>query len=185
MNDENEKWNDENLKLELDFCFLFSFSFYRLPELITNYETSHRMDTIYWPFERSQWAGVCLGGSWWWKGSSDFNKQINELNQLKGLIDCWEIKSMSETTEAHMTHLNMKMNRINSEKKIATLSIVRSMTNNCRRRFGMNRTSFRILSNRNVRNTDSPEFPLDPSPPTNDWHNSTALEQKKVVCRGR
>ena len=59
----------------------------------------------------------------------------------------------------------MKMNKIRSEKKIATLSIVLSMTNNWRRRFGMNRTNFRIRSNRNVLSTDNPEL-LDPSPPT-------------------
>lgn len=76
-------------------------------------------------------------------------------------------------------HLNMKMNRISNEKKIATLSIVLSMTNNWRRRFGMKRTNLRIRNNRNVRSTDKPEFPLAPSPPTNAWHNSTALKRKK------
>jgi hypothetical protein len=76
----------------------------------------------------------------------------------------------------------MKMNRISSEKNIATLSIVRSMTNNCRRRFGMKRTNLRIRNNRNVLSTDKPELPL-PSPPTQAWHNSTALkrDEKKNV----
>lgn len=78
---------------------------------------------------------------------------------------------------AHTTHLNMKMNRIRSEKNIATLSIVRSITNNCRRRFGMKRTNLRIRNSRKVLRTDSPEL-LDPSPPMNDWHNSTALKSK-------
>lgn len=45
------------------------------------------------------------------------------------------------------------------EKNTATLSIVRSITNNCRLKFGMNRTSFKILSKRNVRKTLKPEFP--------------------------
>ncbi|CRK92627.1 CLUMA_CG006184, isoform A [Clunio marinus] len=68
------------------------------------------------------------------------------------------------------------MNKINNEKNIATLSIVRNMTNNCLRRLGMNRTNLRILSNRNVLKTDKPELPLAPSPPINAWHNSTALK---------
>lgn len=77
-------------------------------------------------------------------------------------------RSAEGTAQAHATHLNMKMNRMSSEKKIATLSIVRSMTKSCRRRFGMNRTSLRIRSSRKVLSTDSPEFPLAPSPPMND-----------------
>lgn len=51
------------------------------------------------------------------------------------------------------------MNRTSNEKKTATLSMVRSMTNSCRRKFGINRTSFNMRKSRNVRNTDSPEFP--------------------------
>lgn len=50
------------------------------------------------------------------------------------------------------------MNKINNEKKTATLSIVRNITNNCLLRFGIKRTSFNILSNLNVRNTLKPEL---------------------------
>lgn len=46
------------------------------------------------------------------------------------------------------------------EKNTATLSMVRSITNSCRRRFGRKRTSLRILSSRKVLNTLSPELPL-------------------------
>lgn len=67
----------------------------------------------------------------------------------------------------------MKINKINNEKKIATLSIVRSITNSWRLKFGINRTSFRIRNRRNVRSTDSPE--LAAPPPKNSWHNSTTL----------
>lgn len=42
---------------------------------------------------------------------------------------------------------------------MATLSIVRSITNSWRRRFGINRTNFRIRNKRNVRNTLNPELP--------------------------
>ena len=74
------------------------------------------------------------------------------------------------------THLNIKMKRINNEKNIATLSIVRNMTKSCRRRFGINRTNLSIRSRRNVLNTDSPEFPEFEAPSlTKAWHNSTAL----------
>ena len=45
---------------------------------------------------------------------------------------------------------NMKMNNMRRPKKTATLSIVRSITISCRRRFGRKRTSLRILSSRNV-----------------------------------
>lgn len=50
------------------------------------------------------------------------------------------------------------MNKTKSEKNTATLSIVLSMTNNCRLKFGMNRTSFSIRSNLNVRSTLNPEL---------------------------
>jgi hypothetical protein len=50
------------------------------------------------------------------------------------------------------------MNNINKEKNTATLSIVLNMTKSCRRRFGMKRTNFRILNNRNVRSTLKPEL---------------------------
>lgn len=79
----------------------------------------------------------------------------------------------------HRTYLNMKMNKIRSEKNIATLSIVRSITNSCRRRFGMKRTSLRIRSSLKVLKTDNPELPLDPSPPMQAWHNSTALKRSE------
>lgn len=48
---------------------------------------------------------------------------------------------------------------MSNEKNIATLSIVRNMTNNCRRRFGINLTNFKIRNSRNVRNTLNPELP--------------------------
>lgn len=97
----------------------------------------------------------------------------------------WPLKSIKpieikeKSFMAAETYLKMKMKRIKREKKIATLSMVRSMTKSCRRRFGMNRTSLRIRSKRKVRKTDSPELPLAPSPPTNAWHNSTALKRKE------
>lgn len=53
----------------------------------------------------------------------------------------------------------MKINSMSSEKKIATLSIVRSITNNCLRKFGIKRTNFNILSRRKVRKTERPESP--------------------------
>lgn len=58
------------------------------------------------------------------------------------------------------------MNKINSEKNTATLSIVLNMTNNCLLKFGMKRTSFNIRNNRKVRRTDRPELPAL-SPPRN------------------
>ena len=65
------------------------------------------------------------------------------------------------------------------EKNTATLSIVRSITNNCRRRFGRKRTNFRILSNRNVLNTLSPELP--PLSSTNAWQISTTLDVQQKI----
>ena len=44
----------------------------------------------------------------------------------------------------------MKMNNMRRPKKTATLSIVRSITISCRRRFGRKRTSLRILNSRKV-----------------------------------
>lgn len=128
------------------------------------------------------YAGRCLDcRTWKWYNwfvfcgdlqKSKSNSNIFSLSSGKK-IDKYHIKNKTP----HVTHLNMKMNNIRSEKNIATLSIVLSMTNNWRRRFGINRTSLRIRSNRNVRSTDNPELPLDPpSPPTQTWHNSTALE---------
>ena len=61
------------------------------------------------------------------------------------------------------TYLKMKINKISNEKNMATLSIVRSMTNNCRLKFGMNRTNFNMRSNRTVLSTDKPEFVAAPS----------------------
>jgi len=66
------------------------------------------------------------------------------------------------------------MNSTKREKNTATLSMVRSITKSCRRRFGRNRTSFRILSSRKVRNTLRPELP--PRSSTNAWQSSTTLE---------
>lgn len=68
----------------------------------------------------------------------------------------------------------MKIKRIRSEKKIATLSMVRSMTKSCLRKFGMKRTSFRILNSLKVRKTERPESPW--LAPVYFWHNSIALE---------
>lgn len=73
----------------------------------------------------------------------------------------------------------MNMNKIRSEKKIATLSIVLNITNSCLRKFGMNRTNLRILKSRKVRSTLNPELLCWPSPATlpNDWQSSTALQR--------
>lgn len=78
-----------------------------------------------------------------------------------------------------MSYLNIKINNINKEKKTATLSMVRSITNNCRLRFGMNRTSFNILKSLKVLNTLKPEPPVlsPPSPCRNVWHNSIILKK--------
>lgn len=81
------------------------------------------------------------------------------------------------------TYLKMKINKISNEKNMATLSIVRSMTNNCRLKFGMNRTNFNIRSNRNVLKTDKPEFVAAPSR-MNAWHSSTALLHKSAHIGG-
>lgn len=62
---------------------------------------------------------------------------------------------------------------MSNEKNIATLSIVRNMTNSCLRKFGMNRTSFRIRNSRNVRKTLNPELPS--LTPKNCWPNSNTL----------
>lgn len=72
-----------------------------------------------------------------------------------------------------LTYLNININRISNEKNIATLSIVRNMTNSCRRKFGINRTSFRIRNRRNVRKTLNPELPS--LMPKNCWPNSNTL----------
>lgn len=50
---------------------------------------------------------------------------------------------------------NMKMKSMRRPKKTATLSIVRSITISCRRRFGRKRTSLRILNSRKVLNERS------------------------------
>lgn len=59
----------------------------------------------------------------------------------------------------------MKMKRRSKAKKTATLSMVRNMTINWRRKLGMKRTSFKMRKRRNVRKTDRPELP--PSSPSN------------------
>lgn len=51
------------------------------------------------------------------------------------------------------------MKSTNREKNTATLSIVRSITNSCLLKLGINRTSFNIRNSRNVRSTDRPELP--------------------------
>lgn len=70
----------------------------------------------------------------------------------------WETGKVHIKYGKRLTYLNIKMNKISNEKNMATLSIVRSMTNNCLRRFGMNRTNLSILSSRNVLSTDKPEL---------------------------
>lgn len=62
---------------------------------------------------------------------------------------------------------------MSNEKKIATLSIVRNMTNSWRRKFGIKRTNFSIRNKRNVRNTLNPELPS--LIPKNCWPNSNTL----------
>lgn len=64
-----------------------------------------------------------------------------------------------------------------SEKNTATLSIVRNMTNNCLLRLGMNLTSFNILSNRKVLNTERPESAW--LSPVKFLNSSMALETTK------
>lgn len=53
----------------------------------------------------------------------------------------------------------MNINKMSNEKNIATLSIVRNITNSCRLKFGINRTNFSIRNRRNVRKTLKPELP--------------------------
>lgn len=72
------------------------------------------------------------------------------------------------------THLNIKIKRINSEKNMATLSMVRNMTNSWRRRLGRKRTSLRMRSSRKVRSTLSPEEPS--RSPMHCCHSSTTLQ---------
>lgn len=131
------------------------------------------MWTTWWSIEMilcGRWANCSLWSNEWINSTQMYflivirGKRINKL--------------VTGGRWPHRTHLKMKMNRISSEKNIATLSIVRSMTNNCRRRLGMKRTNLRIRNNRNVRKTDSPELPLAPSPPINDWHSSMPLKSK-------
>lgn len=62
-------------------------------------------------------------------------------------------------TKLNSTYLNINIKRMSNEKNIATLSIVRNITNSCRRKFGIKRTNFNIRNNRNVRNTLNPELP--------------------------
>lgn len=83
---------------------------------------------------------------------------------------------LNEKARCLLTHLKMNMNKMSSEKNIATLSIVRSITNNWRLRFGIKRTSFRIRNKRNVRKTLRPELP-SPSP-KNCWPNSKTLSNE-------
>lgn len=72
-------------------------------------------------------------------------------------------------------YLNMKMKSTRREKNMATLSIVLNMTNSCRRKLGMNRTSFSMRRSRNVLNTDSPELPARSFSFPILWVNSNAL----------
>lgn len=75
-------------------------------------------------------------------------------------------------------YLKMKMNSTKREKNMATLSIVRSITNSCLRRFGIKRTSFKILNKRKVLSTLKPELPLLSS--IKDWHSSTTLDANNL-----
>ena len=92
--------------------------------------------------------------------------------------------------KAFSIHLKIKMNKASNPKNTATLSIVFSITINCLRRFGRNLTSFRILSSRNVLNTDNPD-PSSVTPYTMPLYNSIALnkiffEQKRgKQCIGK
>lgn len=88
---------------------------------------------------------------------------------IKISINCIKI----ENPGANSSYLNMNMKRMSSEKKTATLSIVLSITNSWRRRFGMNRTNLRIRNSRKVRRTLRPELP-SPSP-RYVWHISITL----------
>lgn len=83
---------------------------------------------------------------------------------------------LNEKARSSLTHLKMNMNKMSSEKNIATLSIVRSITNNWRLRFGMKRTNFKIRNKRNVRKTLRPELP-SPSP-KNCWPSSKTLSNQ-------
>lgn len=74
------------------------------------------------------------------------------------------------------SYLKMNINNIKSEKNMATLSIVRSITNSWRRKFGMNLTSLRIRNSLNVLSTLNPELPS--RSPINDWHSSIILKLK-------
>lgn len=65
----------------------------------------------------------------------------------------------------------MNIKRRRRAKKVATLSIVRSMTTNWRRSAGKKRTSLRIRNKRNVRRTDSPLAP--------PWASSTILQKTR------
>ena len=93
------------------------------------------------------------------------------------------LKKMSFSTfkkwlffKAFSIHLKIKMNKASKPKNTATLSIVFSITINCLRRLGRNLTSFRILSSRNVLNTDSPD-PSSVTPYTMPLYNSIALSK--------
>lgn len=61
--------------------------------------------------------------------------------------------------KSYQTHLNMKINKTNKAKKVATLSIVLSITTSCLRSAGMKRTSLSIRSSRKVRRTERPLAP--------------------------
>lgn len=76
------------------------------------------------------------------------------------------------------TYLNIKMKSTKREKNTATLSMVRSITNSCRRRLGRKRTNFRILRRRKVRKTLRPELP--PRSSTNAWQSSTTLKTPRA-----
>lgn len=82
-----------------------------------------------------------------------------------------------------MLYLNMKMKSRSKAKKTATLSIVRNMTINWRRKFGMKRTNFKMRKRRNVLKTERPELP--PSSPSKRfklWNTSTKLSKEKTMC---
>ena len=72
----------------------------------------------------------------------------------------------------------MKMNNTSNAKKIATLSIVLSITINCLLKFGRNLTSFNILKRRKVRKTERP-LPAEPLP---KYVSNTSYMLKKIHC---
>lgn len=84
----------------------------------------------------------------------------------------WQLSVKKKDGEnKHRSYLNINMKRTRRAKKVATLSMVRSITTSCLRSAGMKRTSFSILSRRKVRSTERPLAP--------PWASSTMLKYVK------